>query len=125
MSPNKPDRTSATALAPADDTYLCYSTAGEWTKYTVVVTEAGTYAVSGFMAVPQGGGVSISFGANITTGNPTLPVTDPSACGGGEFYHCWAQRTLPTVTFPAAGTYLMTLTQTGRFNADNFTFTKM
>jgi len=126
MSPNKPDRTSATELAPAADTYLCYSVAGEWTKYTVVVTQAGTYAVGGFMAVPQGGGVNLSFGGTITTGNLTLAVTNPSNCGGGEYFHCWAQReNLATVTFPAAGTYLMTLTQTGRFNADNFTFTKM
>ena len=126
MSPNKPDRTSATELAPAADTYLCYSVAGEWTKYTVVVTEAGTYAVGGFMAVPQGGGVNLSFGGTITTGNLTLAVTNPSNCGGGEYFHCWAQReNLATVTFAAAGTYLMTLTQTGRFNADNFTFTKM
>jgi hypothetical protein len=29
------------------------------------------------------------------------------------------------VTFTQAGTYLMTLTQVGRFNADSFTFTKM
>jgi hypothetical protein len=126
MSPNKPDRVNATTLAPASDTYLCYSTAGEWTKYTVVVAEAGTYAVGGFMAVPMGGGVNISFGGNITTGNLTLAVTNPSNCGGGEYFHCWAQRdNLATVTFPSAGTYLMTLTQTGRFNADNFTFTKM
>jgi hypothetical protein len=126
MNPNKPDVTAPNVHAPADDTYLCYSTAGEWTKYTVVVAEAGTYAVGGFMAVPQGGGVNISFGNNITTGNLTLAVTNPSMCGGGEYFHCWAQReNLATVTFPSAGTYLMTLTQTGRFNADNFTFTKM
>jgi hypothetical protein len=126
MSPNKPDKINATTLAPAADTYLCYSTAGEWTKYTVVVQQAGTYAVGGFMAVPQGGGVNVSFSASITTGNLTLAVTDPSNCGGGEFYHCWMQReNLATVTFPSAGIYLMTLTQVGRFNADNFTFTKM
>ncbi|HVU50283.1 MAG TPA: hypothetical protein VHL80_06335, partial [Polyangia bacterium] len=128
MNPNKPDVTAPNVHAPADDTYLCYSTAGEWTKYTVVVAEAGTYSVGGFMAVPQGGGVNISFSGsgNITTGNLTLAVTNPSMCGGGEYYHCWAQReNLATVTFPQAGTYLMTITQTGRFNADNFTFTKM
>jgi hypothetical protein len=126
MNPNKPDKTSATVPAPAADTYLCYSAAGEWTKYTVVVTEAGTYALGGFMAVPQGGGMNLSFGATITTGNLTLAVTNPTTCGGGEYFHCWAQRDgLATVTFPMAGTYLMTLTQVGRFNADNFTFTKM
>jgi hypothetical protein len=131
MNPGKPDLTAPNVHAPADDTYLCYSTmgGGEWTKYTVVVEQAGTYAVGGFMAVPQGGGMNISFSGsgNITTGNLTLAVTDPvKLCGGGEYYHCWAQReNLATVTFPQAGTYLMTLTQTGRFNADNFTFTKM
>jgi hypothetical protein len=126
MNPNKPDKTSATTPSPPDDTYLCYSAAGEWTKYTVLVAEAGTYTVGGFMAVPQGGGVNLSFGATITTGNLTLAVTNPSNCGGGEYYHCWAQRDgLATVTFPMAGTYLMTVTQVGRFNADNFTFMKM
>jgi hypothetical protein len=130
MNPSKPDLTAPNVHAPADDTYLCYSYMGngEWTKYTVVVEQAGTYSVGGFMAVPQGGGVNISFSGTpaITTGNLTLAVTNPSMCGGGEYYHCWAQRdNLATVTFPQAGTYLMTITQTGRFNADNFTFTKM
>lgn len=127
MNPSKPDKIDKTNLAPAEDTYLCYTQAGTWTKYTVVVTEAGTYAVGGFMAVPQGGAMNISFGGTITTGNVTLPVSSPvDVCGGGEYYHCWIPRpNLGTVTFPAAGTYLMTLTQTGRFNADNFTFTKM
>jgi hypothetical protein len=117
-----------TTLAPADATYLCYTQAGTWTKYTVVVAQPGTYAVGGFMAVPMGGAVNISFAGNgnITTGNLTLAVTNPSMCGGGEYYHCWATRTgLATVTFPQAGTYLMTLTQVGRFNASSFTFTKM
>jgi len=127
MSPNKPDKIDPTTLAPAADTYLCYSVAGEWTKYTVVVAQAGTYSVGGFMAVPQGGAMNISFAPNITTGNLTLVAVNPNdRCGGGEYYHCWWQRdNLATVTFPAAGTYLMTLTQVGRFNADNFTFTKM
>jgi len=130
MNPSKPDLTAPNVHAPADDTYLCYTNmnGGTRTKYTVVVEQAGTYAVGGFMAVPQGGAVNISFSGTptITTGNLTLAVTNPSMCGGGEYYHCWAQRdNLATVTFPQAGTYLMTMTETGRFNADNFTFTKM
>jgi hypothetical protein len=126
MNPSKPDKVDATTPAPPADTYLCYTQAGTWTKYTVVVTQAGTYAVGGFMAVPQGGAANLSFGATITTGNLTLAVTNPSMCGGGEYYHCWAQReNLATVTFPQAGTYLMTLTQVGRFNASSFSFTKM
>jgi hypothetical protein len=126
MSPNKPDHLITGQPAPPNDTYLCYSVAGEWTKYTVVVAEAGTYSVGGFMAVPSGGGVNLSFGGNITTGNLMLAITPTTNCGSGENYHCWDQRdNLATVTFPAAGTYLMTMTQVGRFNADNFTFTKM
>jgi hypothetical protein len=46
--------------------------------------------------------------------------------GSGENFHSWDDRkNLGTVTFPAAGTYVMTLTQVSRFNADSFTFTKM
>jgi hypothetical protein len=129
MNPNKPDLIGVNMPAPASDTYLCYSTAGEWTKYTVLVEQAGTYAVGGFMAVPTGGGVNLSFSGpgNVTTGNLMLADSNPvKNCGGGEYYHCWGQRqNLATVTFAQAGVYLMTLTQTGRFNADNFTFTKM
>jgi hypothetical protein len=129
MNPSKPDKINKTDLAPAMDTYLCYTQAGTWTKYTVAVAQAGTYAVGGYMAVPNGGAANISFSGpgSATTGNVTLPVTDPvMLCGGGEQYHCWQERDgLGTVTFTQAGTYLMTLTQVGRFNADNFTFTKM
>ena len=126
MNPSKPDNTINGQAMPPTDTYLCYSVAGEWTKYTVTVAEAGTYSVGGTMAVPQGGGVNLSFGANITTGNISLAITPTTNSGSGENYHSWDTRSaLGSVTFPARGTYLMTLTQVGRFNADSFTFTKM
>jgi hypothetical protein len=126
MNPSKPDNTINGQPMPASDTYLCYSVAGEWTKYTVVVAQAGTYSVAGTMAVPQGGGVNLSFGSNISTGNISLAITPTTNSGSGENYHSWDTRSnLATVTFPAAGSYLMTLTQVGRFNADSFTFTKL
>jgi hypothetical protein len=127
MNPSKPDNTINGQAMPPTDTYLCYSVAGEWTKYTVVVAEAGTYSVGGSMAVPpSGGGVNLSFGGNITTGNLSLAVTPNTNSGSGENFHSWDDRkNLGTVTFPAAGTYVMTLTQVARFNADAFTFTKM
>ena len=125
MNPQKPDNTIDGQPMPATDTYLCYSVAGEWTKYTVVVAEAGTYSVSGVMAVPQGGAFNLSFGAAITSGNVALAITSTEHSGSGENYHSWDDRkNLATVTFPTAGTYVMTLTQVGRFNADSFTFTK-
>lgn len=126
MNPSKPDNTINGQPMPATDSYLCYTTAGMWTKYTVVVEQAGTYAVGGIMAVPQNGAFNLSFGDNITTGNVSLAITPTQNAGTGENYHAWDTRmNLGTVTFPAAGTYLMTFTQVGRFNADAFTFTKM
>jgi hypothetical protein len=125
MNPNKPDNTIDGDPMPADATYLCYTTAGTWTKYTVVVAEAGTYSISGVMGVQQPAGMNISFGDDITTGDVSLAVTPTDHSGSGEGFHSWADRaTLASVTFPAAGTYLMTLTQTGRFNASSFTFSK-
>jgi hypothetical protein len=70
--------------------------------------------------------MSLSFGDNITTGNIALAITSIANSGSGENYHSWDTRTaLGTVTFPAAGKYVMTFTQVGRFNASSFTFTKM
>ncbi|HEY3669224.1 MAG TPA: hypothetical protein VGL19_24665, partial [Polyangiaceae bacterium] len=40
MNPSKPDNTINGAPMPSTDTYLCYSVAGEWTKYTVTVAQA-------------------------------------------------------------------------------------
>jgi hypothetical protein len=125
MNPAKPDHTITGQPVMPVDTYVCYSTAGEWLKYTVEVAAAGAYSVGGFMAVPTGGGVNLSFGGAITTGNVALPLSPTTTCACSENYHSWAQRdNLATVTFPAAGTYVMTMTLVGRFNADTFTFTK-
>ena len=105
MNPSKPDNTITGQAMPAGDTYLCYSVAREWTKYTVVVAEAGQYSISGVMAVPPSdGGVSLSFGNDITTGNISLAVTPNTNSGSGENFHSWDDRkNLATITFPAAG----------------------
>jgi len=126
MNPSKPDNTVNGQAMPPQDTYLCYSVAGQWTKYTVTVQQAGTYAVGGIVAVPQNGAFNLAFGGNITTGNVPLAITSTANSGSGENYHSWDDRkNLATVTFPAPGRYVMTFTQVGRFNADAFTFTKM
>jgi hypothetical protein len=127
MNPAKPDNTIDGDPMPPEDTYLCYTTAGTWTKYTVLVSEAGTYSVSGVLAsMMQEAGFNLSFSDTITTGDVAVAVTSNANSGSGENYHSWEDRPdLATVTFAQAGTYVMTLTQTGRFNSSSFTFTKM
>jgi len=84
-----------------DDTYLSYTVTGEWQKYTVEVLSAGAVAL------------------------PASPVTQ--ACKCLEAYHAWNNSmNIGAVTFPAAGTYLMTVTlNAGTYNPLYFTFTKM
>jgi hypothetical protein len=129
MNPSKPDNTINGDPMPADATYLCYSPeeGGEWTKYTVTVTQAGTYSVSGVLAsMRQEAGFNISFGDTITTGDVPVAATSTDNSGSGENFHSWEDRpNLATVTFAEAGSYLMTFMQTGRFNSSSFTFTKM
>lgn len=127
MNPAKPDNTIDGQPMPSDDTYLCYTTTGTWTKYTVIVTEPGTYVISGVLAsMLQEAGFNLSFGDTLTTGDVAVTVTSNANSGSGENYHSWEDRAnLATVTFAEAGSYLMTFTQTGRFNSSSFTFTKM
>jgi hypothetical protein len=127
MNPSKPDNTINGQPMPATDTYLCYSVAGEWTKYTVHVAEAGTYSIGCVMGVQQpGAGFNLSFGQNISSGNIAVTATPTANSGSGEGFHSWDDRkNLGTVSFPAAGSYVMTFTQVSRINADAFTFTKM
>ena len=48
------------------------------------------------------------------------------ACKCAEAYHAWKNSAnIATVTFPAAGTYLLTITQMGIYNPLFYTFTKM
>jgi hypothetical protein len=125
MNPNKPDKT-IDGMALMDDVYLGYMGAGEWIKYTVQVMEAGTYSIGVFIGAPNGASGSWDFGGGIMTGSVALPESSTANCGCGESYHSWAQRdNLAMVTFPSAGTYLMTFTTGSSLNIDKFTFTKM
>jgi len=113
--------------------YLSYSVTGEWFKYTVVVLEAGTYSVGGLHGAPRppqnaAPTVSLDFGGGITTGVFTVPS---SVCGNPdpgctEGYHVWQNDDkMATVTFPAAGTYVMTFNLVSSFfNPGYWVFTK-
>jgi hypothetical protein len=127
MNTGEPDNTTAGLSVSPQDVYPCYVATGEWLKFTVQVSEAGTYSIGGFMASPGGVSISLDFGGGITTGTFTLPQSPITMCGCPETYHSWeTAQNLATVTFPAAGTYLMTMTVvTQQFNPDTFVFTKM
>jgi hypothetical protein len=133
MNDAEPDQTPSGALYMPRHAYLSYSVTGEWLKYTVQVTQAGTYSVGGVMGAPRppqnaAPTVSLDFGGGITTGTFAVPssMCDPGAtCTEG--YHVWqTDNNMAKVTFAAAGTYLMTFTLVSSFfNPEYFAFTKM
>jgi hypothetical protein len=109
-----------------EDVYLSHVQPTEWAKYTVEVVEAGTYSVGGFMAVPAGANAALDLGNGVATGTFPLPVS-PCASAGCSVYHSWNPvANLAKVTFPSAGTYLMTFTvETFRFDSLCLTVTKL
>jgi len=111
-----------------DDTYLSYTNTGEWQKYTVEVHSAGAYSIGALMGTPPNSKATFDFGGGITSGAIALPASPVSpACKCIEAYHAWYNSAnIGMVTFPAAGTYVMTLTlNMGTYNPLYFTFTKM
>jgi Carbohydrate binding module (family 6)/Protein of unknown function (DUF1573) len=95
-----------TAVAPATGNDLGWTAAGQWFRYTVNVSTAGTYTVSMLVASPAAVGdafhISNSSGTNLS-GSVAVPAT------GG--YQDWV-TVKATVTLPAG-------TQTLTFNQDN------
>jgi hypothetical protein len=110
-----------------DDTYLSYTYTGQWQQYTVQVASAGSYTIGGEMASPDGTTIRFDFGGGISTGVMTVPTSPTANCKCPETYHSWnIVNNIGSVTFPAAGTYLMRFTLlTQQFNPLFFTFTKM
>jgi hypothetical protein len=119
----------ASGPATEEDTYISYMNTGQWSKYTVEVLAAGTYAVGGFFGVPAGTAFKLDFGGTISTGTITMTTGSPvsAACKCIEAYHAWTPfPNIGTVTFPAPGTYVMTFSLTNaQFNPLFWTFTKM
>ena len=105
-----------TATAPATANDLGWSAAGQWFKYTVNVSTAGTYTVSALVASPTAVGdafhISNSSGTNLS-GSVAVPAT------GG--YQTWVTVTA-NVTLPA-GTQTLTLSQDAAgWNIDSMAF---
>jgi len=127
MNTGEPDNTSTGQTYAPYYPYLCYTSTGEWVKYTVQVAEAGTYSIGGAMAVPAGTSIELDFGNGVTTGTMTLPTSPTAMCKCPETYHSWETVTgIGMVTFPSAGTYVMKMTIVSQqFNPETFVFTKM
>jgi hypothetical protein len=109
---------------PAGSVYLGYIGTGNWYRYSVDITQAGTYVISGHEGI-AGGGVKVqfTFTSTMKTGPVTLPSTD--VCGH-EAYHVWAlQNNLATIDL-VPGKYVLQIDiVSAAMNLDWFAFTKM
>ena len=123
------DKSHVSITGAAEDTkqvYVGWTETGEWLKYTVKVTEAGTYVVGGkFAAAGTGSTLSMTFTPELTTGLMEIPTT-AGHVPGVEVYHVWETLDhLGEITLPA-GMYVMTvkIEKDAGMNLDYFTFTK-
>lgn len=96
--------------------HISWSNSGEWTKYTVVVTEDGTYEVQ----------IPVSTGNN-APGTLYLSFDDiytlPIASINTGAWNIYQTLTIKNVQL-AAGTHVMKLNIGGNINVDKFTFVK-
>jgi hypothetical protein len=109
-------------MEPAGEIYLGYIGAGNWYKYTVNVTEAGTYVISGHEGVAGNTQMQFTFTDAAKTAPLTLPSTDKCSF---EAYHVWeTQNNLGEIALQP-GKYVLTVTVVAAaMNLDWFAFTK-
>jgi beta-mannanase len=95
---------------------LCFSDTGEWTEYTVNVTQSGTYAIDARVASAGGGSFHLEFNGQNVTGTMVAPNT-----GGWQNWQ-WIHKEV----YLNSGTYVMrfAIDQPG-FNTNGFIFTHL
>ena len=93
---------------------LCFSDTGEWTEYTVNVTQSGNYAIDARVASMAGGNFHLEFNGQNVTGSLAAPNT-----GGWQNWQ-WVHKEV----YLNSGTYVMrfAIDQPG-FNTNGFVFT--
>lgn len=110
----------------AGQVYVGWTQPGEWLRYTVRVTEAGTYGIGGkFAAGSKGATLTFTFSPELTTGELEIPTT-AGFRPGVEVYHVWETLDhLGEITLPA-GIYVMKVEigKTAGLNLETFTFKK-
>ena len=124
----KPDVTMDGGPAMYGEIYASYCSPGEWLKFTVEVTESGTYVAGTTVGAAANLSISIAFSSTpvATTGTVMIPASVDLAQPTHEVYHVWKTVSpLGSVTL-TAGIYVMTFTiVTSNANFDAFIFTKM
>lgn len=105
-----------TSSSPATGNDMGWTSGGQWFRYTVNVTKAGTYTVNVLVTAPSAVSdalhISNSSGTNLT-GSVNIPAT-----GGWQNW----QSVTATVTLPA-GVQTLTINQdNGGWNIDSFAF---
>ncbi len=109
-----------------EQVYVGWTQPDEWLKYTVRVTESGTYTIGGkFAAGATGATLSFTFTPQLTTGEIEIPTT-AGFQNGVEVYHVWETLDhLKEITLPA-GVYVMTVKigKIAGLNLESFTFDK-
>jgi hypothetical protein len=94
----------------ANSLYLGWTVAGEWTKYTVNVQQAGLYSINVMYTKPQPGTFSLSFNNQDLTGPLDLLSTFNAADTlDWRNWHHWNKATNVAQVRLAAGVQVMTL----------------
>ena len=111
-----------------DQLYLGWTELGEWTKYTVQVTESADYEVSVMYTSNRGGAVRLCVDNSDSTALLTIPTTfdarDPLPW---RQWHHWNYVDSLTVMHLKKGKRVITLeiSKLGNFNFDYFEFRKV
>jgi hypothetical protein len=84
---------------PINAFYLGWTDNGEWTKYTVTVTEPGTYVIKAMYSFQAN---AVSFDLD---GTPAAACKVPVETAS---YHHWNLAPIGTITFPTAGPHVLT-----------------
>jgi hypothetical protein len=96
--------------------HMAWTFSGEWTKYTINVTQAGTYNIQIPVSTGNAASGSLSLTFDDITSYPLATINTGS-------WNTYQILTVPNVTL-TAGIHVMTLNIGGNINVDKFTFVK-
>jgi len=101
---------------PINGFYLGWTDNGEWTRYTVDVTEPGIYTITAMYSF-QANAVSFDLDG-MASADCKVPVAT-------ESYHHWNLADIGVITFPTAGRHVLTFHYVKGNNWMSFEFRKV